>query len=197
MAKNVIRLETKLKGPPPVDTFSLRSLFSGRRLYKQEHWASDQEADIIGNLITLKQIKYAVEIGTGQGFTTAIMALAGARVYTFDPMNYAKIYNDPVFPRVELKHQIVYRDVPAPYCFDQLVPPLAPVLWYLDAERGKNAMIRDFGCIESLTKPSDIVIVRGIGKERSATKFWIEVQGKYPENTSTIATQDGLGLYGP
>jgi hypothetical protein len=197
MAKKVIRLETVLKGPPPVNTFTLRTLAEGRRLYKPQNWATDQEADIIGNLITLRQIKWAVEIGTGQGFTTSIMALAGARVYTFDPVDHAKIYNDPKFPRVELKHQIEYRDVPSPQCFEGLGAAIEPILWYLDAERGKDAMIRDFACIEALVKPKDIVIVRGIMKERSATKFWIEVQGKYPESTSTIKTQNGLGLYRP
>ena len=184
---------------------ALTSIFTGdikARYDDRGRWAQVEEGRVLYDLVKDNNVKLALEIGTANGWTACWMAAAGAKVYTFDYANRAKIYTDPKFPLPELKDRIVFHHTPSPDCFGiikKLTFTAEPMVFFVDGDHGFEGVSRDFDDVMAIARPGDKLVLHDTaphagypGVRRCFRRKVIHVMS--PERYQIIETLNGMAV---
>ena len=186
----VTKLENITHGPVEIADF--------RRIFNKtanRAWATDEEAQVLFAHIKNHGIALVVEIGTAYGFTSSCMALAGAVVLTFDIEDRPKIWDSGEFPAPELRERIFFSKTPSPDCFEGLVLPPAPVLFFIDGDHSRAGCQRDLDECMKAARPGDLIFIHDVCSYRPVARVWAELQKANPDKTTLMKSVNGLGLY--
>ena len=128
--------------------------------YNRKWWIPLETSVYIHDLIQQEQIQNFVELGTGNGVTSAFAALAGAIVWTCDTATRPQVWNDEKFPVPHINNRIVQYDMES----DKFIKANAhasdhgPELYFLDASTTANGFKRDWTALQTKVQPGDFVV---------------------------------------
>lgn len=174
----------------------LKDIFTEGK-YRRDRWPTDDEAKELYFRIKENKINTAFEVGTANGFTAACMALAGAQVYTFDVLDRAKIYQSKMFEAQVIARRIHFKEIPTPDCFLHMTLPEGKTLFYLNGDHSQTGAMANLENAVKIARPGDRVYLQGVLRERNLSKVWSKFKEKYPGNTHTITTFNGMGIFIP
>lgn len=174
---------------------SLREGFKVKQhIFAHKRWATEEECEILYNIVKEGSIKRVVEIGTANGWTAAWFALAGATVYTFDLIDRPKMYLDDLFPFPELAKNIHFQAVPSPECLTLVPKSEDKTLWFIDADHTYAAVLKDYEAVKDHCKPGDYIAQHDAGAEVGSKRVWGQtIQDDLGENVF-YNTRNGIGL---
>lgn len=122
--------------------------------YNQGRWVTNEEAEILLNLMKFFDFKLAYESGTANGYSTCWLALAGTAVHTYDPVSRTKVWDEPQFQ--DLKPHITYHEER----FDSLdlSKRAHPSLFFLDGDHSTTGITNDVAAVAPHLTPGDVVV---------------------------------------
>ena len=183
-----------------MSTDTLASVFYSKlkHLDDRGRWATEEEARLLYAFVKDYSIGTVFEIGTANGWTASWMALAGARVYTYDIVDRAKVYEHIAFPVPALVSSIVFTKLGSPECVEDMkLRPLlsGPVLFFIDGDHSTSGVMRDFEAIKPLFKDNDVIVFHDTKKSCSGVyKMWKRMQRTYPGQCQGYSTRNGMGV---
>lgn len=157
-------------------------------LIKLERFITEEECNIICDLISKFDIKLVVEIGTAHGYSAACMASTGVKVITFDIAQRLKVW--------DLDKNITSKNISC-HVGDiwQTSVDLNGErrLFFIDGDHTITGATKDLVNVYKIMKPNDIMVVHDILGEKKVGKVWTRL--KKPEYQYTVfKTKNGLGL---
>lgn len=165
-----------------------RHHLEGNRNYKLGRWVTDEEGDVLRQLAERSGVKVAYESGTANGFSACWISKgmgSEGKVYTFDPSNRPKVWDDEKLGLTKFKNRVVFfKDT-----FEDGAPPILflrqeNALFFIDGGHSTTAVNTDYNIIQPSLREGDYIVFHDTHDE--LTTFWRRFQKKLVETNHTI-----------
>lgn len=162
------------------ELLDLRKKYQSDPDIKISRWATEEEVGILTFLVETNNVKRVFESGTANGWTASAFAFAlpeGSSVYTYDPIDRPKIYND-----LAIKSKILYFNEKFFDCGNILPAMTSKVtLFFIDGDHSNSGVQEDYATIAPHLKDKDLVVfhdmninavIRQVGRIGGKNSSW-------------------------
>lgn len=134
---------------------------------KQSRWITNEEAQVLLDLIEDQGFGLVYESGTANGFSARLMAETGAEVHTYDPVDRPQVWSRNIHSTLNIS---CYREE-----FENVRSVLEEredkALFFIDGEHSYGGCSRDWLAVEPFLRKGDVVVFhdyqdRGVVKTR-------------------------------
>ena len=134
------------------------------RRYNKGRWITPHLGKTLYNLVVNSNAKVAIESGTANGYSGLCIASAlpeDGILYTFDPVERAKIWNDPNVDLEEIKEtygKIFYCKSAFHRGIKKISLPTTPIFYYIDGNHKQSMVEEEIATIAPLLRPGDMIV---------------------------------------
>ena len=155
-------------------------------LEKKSRWVTLEEARLLLKLCLIQQPEVIFESGTANGFSTMWLSVVGVPVYTFDPVDRTKLWDN-----LGIINITYVKDKFSSVVFTYSELSSCRKAFFIDGDHSSSGVQSDCAAVKQYAKVDDIVIFHDLN-EKPVMRAWHRLQ-KYSQSIETYPTKRIMG----
>lgn len=127
---------------------------TGKRRFKRQRWVTIEEGHVLNSIVEEEVPHFIFESGTANGYSTMWLALQGGSVFTFDPVNRPKVWDDTGKPSF-----VYYTEGKFSTMIESADIPPGKKLFFIDGNHSDHGVREDLEVVLKVIKPGDVIVL--------------------------------------